>query len=510
VLARLWGALAREPIPGLGTHETIGDTLAIKLPDGRTLRGPAGAAATFAVAPAGLAVTVDGAASADPAAFGDPAAFDDPAVLLAELGLPGRVGMLADELANSVANLSLARAAQPEPDGGAATLARASTHPDPLAFLEQCVVDGHPLHPCCRTRIGLSPDEVRAYAPEHRPTVNLHLVRVPADRWRAVQCPPLLYVHPWQHDHVLDAYPWLERTGRTVPARPLMSLRTLAMVDVPGHHVKTAVNVQMTSAVRTVSPAAIHNGPALSALLIVLASRTPTLMIVPEVGAGAALVDAQPCRSLAMVYRKMPPLRRDEVALPLAVLAAPSPADGRPIVVEMVRDHYGGDPLTFIGALATLMLPPLLTLLEFGVALEAHGQNLLVVLRDGKLARLLYRDMGGLRVSPARLRRHGIEPPEVRGDLACDDPEVLRTKLFASAVSTVLSETVAVLGRELGADSERAWARIATVARAHGGPDAAALFGHTLPLKATTTMRLAADPLEDVWTHLPNPMGGLS
>jgi len=33
-------------------------------------------------------------------------------------------------------------------------------------------------------------------------------------------------MHPWQYEHVLDDYPWLRPTGRTVAARPLMSLRT--------------------------------------------------------------------------------------------------------------------------------------------------------------------------------------------------------------------------------------------------------------------------------------------
>jgi hypothetical protein len=37
-----------------------------------------------------------------------------------------------------------------------------------------------------------------------------------------------------------------------------------------------------------------------------------------------------------------------------------------------------------------------------------------------------------------------------------------------------------------------------------------ALFGPTLPLKATTAMRLAPDPLDDLWAQLPNPMRGLS
>jgi siderophore synthetase component len=351
---------------------------------------------------------------------------------------------------------------------------------------------------------------VRAYAPEHHPVVDLRLVEVPPQRWLGVRCPPVLHMHPWQYEHVLDDYPWLRPTGRTVAARPLMSLRTLALVDEPARHVKTAVNVQMTSAVRTVSPAAVHNGPIVSALLSVLAARTPTLSIFTEVAGGAALVGGEPCRSLAVVHRDVPSLQPGEVALPLAALVAPSPADGRPIVVEVVRDGYHADPIKFIGTLAALVMPPLLTMLELGVALEAHGQNLLVVVRDSRLVRLAYRDMGGLRISPQRLRRNNIEPPEVRGDLACDDPEQLRTKLFAAVVSTVLAETITELARQFGMDTGQAWERVAAVARAHGGAEATALFGPTLPLKATTAMRLAADPLDDVWTHLPNPMEGLS
>ncbi len=501
VLAKLWGALAREPIPGLGQRSTRGDVQQIALPEGRTVIGPAAAAQPFAPASAGLGITVDGVV------------HDDPATLLTALRLPVPAQVLAGlsaELDNSVANLALARAGQPAPDGAAATLDRAAATADPLAYLEQSVVEGHPLHPCCRTRMGMSAAEVRRYAPEHRPVVDLVEIRVPAERWYGNNCEPLLYVHPWQYEHVLDRHPWLRPTGATVAARPLMSLRTLALADQPRVHIKTAVDVQMTSAVRTVSPAAVHNGPAVSTLLSGLAARTPTLAVLAEVAAGAVLVDGEPSRSLAMVRRTVPAWAPDEVALPLAVLTAPSPADGGPMVLELVRDGYHGDPLGFVDALAPLLLPPLLTLLELGVALEAHGQNLLVVSRNGRLTGLAYRDMGGLRISPDRLRRHGIEAPELRGDLACDDPEVLRTKVFASAVSTVLAETIGVLVREAGLDPASAWDRVAAVARAHGGPDVAALFGATLPVKATTTMRLATDPLDDVWAALPNPMGGLA
>jgi hypothetical protein len=119
--------------------------------------------------------------------------------------------------------------------------------------------------------------------------------------------------------------------------------------------------------------------------------------------------------------------------------------------------------------------------------------------------------MGGLRISPARLRRHGIEAPPLRGDLASDDPEVLRTKLYASAISTVVGELIAVLGRECGLPAEAAWGEVAAAARrpaAGDRHDIRSLLHGPLPVKAMTAMRLAADPLTDQWAHLPNPLGG--
>src|SRR5439155_730470 len=88
---------------------------------------------------------------------------------------------------------------------------------------------------------------------------------------------------------------------------------------------KTAVDVQMTSAVRTVSPAAVHNGPLVSALLADLARRTTGLAILEETAAGAVLVDGEPCRSLAVVMRRAPRRAAGEGVLPLAWPATVSP-----------------------------------------------------------------------------------------------------------------------------------------------------------------------------------------
>jgi siderophore synthetase component len=489
VMARLWGALTREPIPGV--HRLVGSG---------TLTGPAAAAEAFAPGQPGLAVTFDGQP------------YDDPGRLLAALPLPVCAAGLVREVDNSVANLALARAAQPPPHGGPPTLTSPGVT---LADLEQCVVDGHPIHPCCRTRLGMSPEEVRAYAPEHHPVVEVELVEVPADRWldSGAGMPPLLPVHPWQRDHVLDRYPWLRPTGERVRTRPLMALRTVAPVSQPARHWKTAIDVLMTSAVRTVSPAAVRNGPAVSDLVAALAARTGGgLTMLREVAAGAVLVAGEPCRSLAVAVREAP---RD-LAIPLASLAAPSPSDGRPLAVEAVGLGYGGDPVAYFADLCRIVLPPLLTLLHAGVALEAHGQNTLVGLCGGRFTGLLYRDVGGVRISPSRLRAYGVDPPPLHGDVRSDDPAVLRTKLFAAAISGALAEQVAVLAREYGTPRDQLWGRAAQTARdtyrglpSPAGADAKALFDTAVPIKATTAMRLAADPLEDIWARQPNPLAGL-
>jgi siderophore synthetase component len=455
VLARLWGAYAREPIPGVQRRERTGDRLTVHTGAG-ALTGPADAAEPYAPAPDGLTLSLRGVPHTDPAA------------LARALGHEA----FAVELDNSVANLALARAAPP----------RKPTLTGTLPQLEQSVVDGHPLHPCCRTRLGMSTLDVLHYAPEHRPVVRLHVVRVPPARWYG-DGPPLLLLHPWQREHVLDAYPWLTPVGR-VPARPLMSLRTMAPAG-GTHHVKTAVDVQMTSAVRTVSPAALRNGPAVSALLRALAP--PGLDVLAEDRGGAVLVDGEPSRSLAYLRRRVPRPGAGEVAVPLAALAAAVRA-GHPLP----------DPPGFFTALAGVLLTPLLHLLRRGVALEAHGQNTLVVLRDGHPERLLYRDFGGVRISPAALRRHGVEPPPLHGDLATDDPDALRTKLLAAAVSGALAEQVAAFSRAYGILPALLWT-LAARPELRDGP---------LPVKATTAMRLATDPLTDVWASIPNPMAG--
>ena len=476
ILARLFGALDREPLPGL-TGRRRGEASF----RGVNVRFPEAAAYAFAPVPAGLSAVVRSAGEASDDDLG--ARISDPGTLVRFLW-PGSI--LAAEVDNSVANLALARADRPDP------ALPGPGDPDGLGRTEQQIVDGHPLHPCCRTRGGMSVADVLAYGPEHSPVLRLRRLRVPGDRWYGT-AEPVLYAHPWQAARLRERYPWLTDDGETGPARPLMSLRTVAPLD-GGPHVKTAVDVQMTSAVRTVSPAAVHNGPILSALLRRITVDLP-IGILAETAGGAVTVDGEPQRHLAYLTRQAPDLDAGETVVPLALYGA------SPLLLDTVADPYD-----FFRRLGTLLFAPLLRVLDRGIALEAHGQNTLLVLRDGKPARILYRDLGGVRVSAARLRAAGVEAPPIAGDLPTDDPQVLRTKLAAAALGTVAAELVAAFTRHHGADPHALWAIVAAAVRDTGTADAPHLLRDPLPVKATTAMRLAADPLNDIWARLDNPL----
>lgn len=463
VLSRLLGALARETLPGV---RTVGPGRAEAA--AHILRYPAEAAQPFAPTHPGLAVTAGAATITDPGEL----------VRLLWGDIP-----FAAEIDNSVANLALARADRPPPG------LPQPGDPDALGRIEQQVTDGHPLHPCCRTRGGMTVADVLAYAPEHSPVIRLHRLRVPPDRWYG-DGPPLLYAHPWQAERLTGRHPWLTPDGHTDPVRPLMSLRTVAPVN-GGPHIKTAVDVHMTSAVRTVSPAAVHNGPVLSQLLRRLTAGEP-VDILTETAAGAVIVDGHPQRHLAHVIREAPQLHPGELAVPLAAVGV-LPID---------------DPYAWTTALADILFAPVTRVLARGVALEAHGQNTLVVIHHGRPRRILYRDLGGVRVHARRLRHAGIEAPTLHGDLPTDDPAELRTKLAAAAFATVAAQLVATLTRTHGADPDRLWAIIARAVRATGTEDAPALLKEPLPVKATTAMRLAGDPLTDQWALIDNPMTG--
>jgi DNA polymerase-3 subunit chi len=456
VLTRLWRALAYEPMPWIARREPGADGLTLHLADGRRLHGPR--PDPYASAAYVTEVRLDDTA------------YDRPALLMTALAVPHAADFAA-ELDHSVASLALSRADQP------------ATDREPLTGWEweQRVVDGHPYHPNCRSRPGFSVAEQLAYGPEHRPVVELGLVAVDDclvrgewPKWLRDEDRFLIPVHPWQTAHVLRTPP-----QDVVSAHPLMSLRTLALPD--GPHVKTALSARLTSSVRDISVYSIETSATVSAFAEDMAARTDGLLHVTRT------LGAVTARSpeLAAVLRESPDAYANpgERVLPVASLVT----TGLPRSAGWLADF------------TRLALTVCLRLLDQGVALEAHGQNLLVVLSaTGAPVRLVYRDLADIRVSPARLARHGIPAPALSGRIVTDDETTLRRKMFGSLIGGTLGATA-------GSSAALREALATAVRDLPRTPDLTALLEEPLPTKALTLMRLSPETPGDSWARLPNP-----
>jgi DNA polymerase-3 subunit chi len=483
VLTRLWRALAHEPLPWITGRERGREGLTLRLRDGRRLHGPA--ADPYAT---DAYVTV--------VHLGE-TAYDHPARLMTDLAVPHGDDFAA-ELAHSVASLALSRAGAGSPSKEW-TPKEWTSKEWPLSDWEweQRVVDGHPYHPGCRSRPGFSVAEQLAYGPEHRPVVRLRTVPVRAAECLVTGVWPdelrdggrlLLPAHPWQAAHVLKRNGDEERVGGSdvrdggIAAHPLMSLRTLAVPG--GPHVKTALSTRLTSSVRDISVYSVGLSATLSSFAESLAARADGLLHVTRtLGAAAAGTP-----DLAAVLRESPQTYaatgRGERVVPVAALATTGLPESPSWLADFTR----------------LTLTVGLRLLELGVALEAHGQNLLVVLsRTGAPLRLVYRDLADIRISPARLARHGIPVPELTGRIVTNDERALRRKLFGSLVAGALAAT-AGSARALGTALE------AAVRDQPSTPDLAALVDEPLPAKALTLMRMSPGTPGDQWARLPNPL----
>ncbi|MEV8533595.1 IucA/IucC family siderophore biosynthesis protein [Streptomyces sp. NPDC051211] len=493
VLTRLWRGLAVDPLPWVVRRETGAAGLTLELAGGSRLRGPR--ADPYATAAYVTRVELDGRE------------FRQAGALIRALGLPHGTGF-AEELDHSTASLALSRASaesRAARAGGSAPAGPAGSA-GPVAQVaqvagwewEQRVVDGHPYHPNCRSRPGFSAAEQLAYAPEHGGVVELGLAAVPADGCLVTGAWPaalrdgdrvLIPVHPWQAGHVLKSPP---DGPPGIAAHPLMSLRTLAPADGawpgggpgPAPHVKTALSSRLTSSVRDISVYSVETAAAVSAFAQTLSERLDgQLHFTRTLGAATALTP-----DLAAVLREAPEVYAD--------------ADAGERVVPVGALASTGLPCSpgWTDRFARLALSVCLRVLELGVALEAHGQNLLVVLSaSGEPLRLVYRDLADVRISPARLARHGLPVPPVAGRLVTDDETTLRRKLFGS-----------LLAGALGATTGSAAAFGEALAAASGSlpdtPDTRALLTAPLPTKALTLMRLSVGVTGDQWTTLANPL----
>jgi len=459
----------------------------------------------------------------------------------------------------------------------------------PLAFYEQWVVDGHPLHPGAKTKFGIDTGEVIQYSPEWGAAPEVALAAVSKDDCQTTSIDDqtittLLYqeygglqsaieknldekglkaeefelipVHPWQFDHTLHSLYKKEIEQKKVilisdfriPTQSLVSFRSLAPIQNRGqrkHHIKTAVNVQTTSAVRTVSPNSVENGPVLSKILANIQEKENHFagrFVVLQERAGVYFQPINPTMSederwtlqanLASILRENPEnhvKNEEEIPMAAAALLAESPISGKPIAVELVEElaaYYGLSDVREAAALfilkyAQASLPGFLTLMvRYGISLEGHMQNSVSVFRHGELVRILLRDFGGVRILPERLKKQGFQAEFYPGSsIVTKKVDQLRTIISYSIMQNHFAELITCIVRNLEIDEKNLWKEVITVCKnvftelkkdpaiaKQAAADEQALFQPMIELKALTTMRLRGDVTVYPYTKVPNPM----
>lgn len=459
----------------------------------------------------------------------------------------------------------------------------------PLAFYEQWVVEGHPLHPGAKTKFGLGVEDVIRYSPEWGATPEVALAAVTKDYCQTTSIDEhtitarlyqeyeglqsfvekilqeqglnptqfeLIPVHPWQFDHTLyNLYKEEIQKKRIVPitdfrisTQSLVSFRSLAPIQNRGqgkHHIKTAVNVQTTSAIRTVSPNSVENGPILSKILADIQENENGFggsFVVLQERAGTYFQPVNQSLSederwtlqanLASILRENPEnhvKNEEEIPMAAAALLAESPISGKYIAVELIEElasYYGLPNLAeaaslFIQRYAQTSLPGFLTLMvRYGISLEGHMQNSVSVFHNGELVRILLRDFGGVRILPERLKKQGFQAEFYPGSsIVTEQVDQLRNIISYSVMQNHFAELITCIVRSLGIDEEKLWKPVIRVCKAvfeelkkdasiaeQAAADEQALFQPMIDLKALTTMRLRGDITAYSFMKVPNPM----
>lgn len=323
----------------------------------------------------------------------------------------------------------------------------------PLSYLrlESEVIEGHPYHPCFKSRTGFSIEDHQAFGPENASPFKLHWLAIKREYllmnlsgeseltfWKnelgqgtyALLLTQLqqkggnysaysfIPVHPWQWSKLTQSLrkPIAEKhiislgeLGDDYVAS--ISLRTMLNIsNVVKASIKLPLNVVNTSSLRTIEPHSVCTAPYISKWLNGVIDndrwlqRTNTLLIQKEY-AGLRLrnpgqqfdqdenterwVDTlAPC--ISAIFRDASPLfQPNHQTVPFAVLAM-TEQDGKPFVSSWIEKH--GIEAWLDALINVVVIPVWHLLVHHGIAVEAHAQNMTLLLRDGLPKQIVLRD----------------------------------------------------------------------------------------------------------------------
>jgi siderophore synthetase component len=403
--------------------------------------------------------------------------------------------------------------------------------------VEAAMSEGHPGFLANNGRIGFSLSDYRAYAPERGARLRMlwlaarrehtHLALAAdqteaghygapglpgelsdaeraafADRLaaRGHDSADYLYlpVHPWQWEHrVAITFAADVARGDLVPLgpgsdeyQPQQSIRTMFNRTRPErHYVKVALAIQNMGFLRGLSPAYMRATPQINDWVADLVANDPTLRgagfsVLREVASIGYTGDVyhrtpQPNahrKMLAALWRESPvPGLADGERLVTMASLLHRDAGGRSFATALVRES-GIAPEEWLRAYLDAYLYPLVhCLMTYELAFMPHGENLILVLRDGVVRRAVMKDIGeevavlGEQPLPDRIER-------IRSVV---DDEEKALAVFTDVFDGVLRHLSGILAEDGVLGEERFWALVAETIDRHAAehPDTAARGG---------------------------------
>lgn len=387
--------------------------------------------------------------------------------------------------------------------------------------VEGAMSEGHPGFLANNGRIGFSLPDYERYAPERGGRLRLQWVAARrehthlalagdqseaglyeaelsgaeraafADRLVARGLDPADYlylpVHPWQAEHRLPVtFAADVARGDLVPLgpgadeyTPQQSIRTMFNRTRPGrHYVKVALAIQNMGFLRGLSPAYMRATPAINDWVAALVDGDETLRaagfgVLRELAAVGYTGDVyhrtprpNPHRKMLAALWRESPLPRTAPGERLATMASllHRDAGGTALASSLVRAS-GIGPEPWLRAYLDAYLYPLVHCLRaHDLAFMPHGENLVLVLRDGVVCRAFMKDVGE---EVAVLSDRTLPEQVARVAAPVDDAEAALA-IFTDVFDGVLRHLAGILAVDGVLREDRFWALVAeTIDRHH-------------------------------------------
>ncbi|HZH63028.1 MAG TPA: IucA/IucC family protein [Metabacillus sp.] len=450
-------------------------------------------------------------------------------------------------------------------------------------FFEQLSIEGHNLHPGTKTKIGMKPKDVYRYSPEFEGIADIQFVGIQADyaEWGMVkenekdpnaflfkEYPEVaklakqqfeelglnlneyvvVPVHSWQlenavpsiYQHELKEQIVVPIPNLAIPSGATSSFRTVVPInrDTQKHAIKVAINSQMTSTVRSISPNTTNNAAIFTKLIRSVMQVEHDLLrtfvpICECAGFNFKSKDNNNLknRNLSAVFRENIEsfVDLDEIAIVGSSLFSESAVSEKSILKELIERYAEKRNETtlckaafhFLSDYMSIVLPGYLSLMvKYGIGLEGHLQNSVIVFKDGRPIRVLFRDWGGARIYKERLNQHQIDVQFYPGSVTLTDKLTeMHNKVFYTVFQNQSGELILQMCKQFGLEEKKLWKEVHRICDSvfnelEKNPaysesvriDKAALYRSKVDHKALTKMRLEPEGKDYSYAIVPNPL----